>query len=156
MKLGEALARDFLECGLVDVDRFDSQVTDAEIEQVYSPTDTGLHVCTLDYTANYYCERLPNKFDARLIVLVVALFLINNDSNRGDRDLANPDVQIDDVGDGHVSITVSIEFSEDVFVNKDVNGKIIIDGEKYSLGERDFVPATGFSMSPEVKKLPDE
>jgi hypothetical protein len=151
MRLGEALKDEFLTSGLVDADRFDSQVTDADIEPVYSETDTGLKVCTLDYTANYYCERLPNKFDARLIVLLVSLFLINNDSNRGDRELANPDIQIDDIGDGHVSITISIEFSEDVFVNKDVNGKIIIDGEKYSLGERDALAATGFSMTAEIK-----
>lgn len=150
MKLGEALKNEFLKSGLVDVDRFDSQVTDAEIETVYSPTDTGLHVCTLDYTANYYCERLPNKFDARLVVLLVSLFLSNNDSNRQARDLENPDIQIDDIGDGHVSITISIEFSEDVFVNKDESGKIEIDGEKYSLGEREFIAATGFNMLSEV------
>lgn len=150
MKLGDALKDEFLNSGLVDVDRFDSQVTDADIEPVYAETDTGLKVCTLDYTANYYCERLPNKFDARLIVLLVSLFLSNNDSNRQDRDLPNPDIQIDDVGAGHISITISIEFSEDVFVNKDVNGKITIDGEKYSLGESEVVPATGFKVLPEV------
>jgi hypothetical protein len=151
MKFGEALKDDFLSSGLIDVDRFDSQVTDAEVEPVYAPTDTGLHVCTLYYTANYYCERLPSKFDARLVVLLVSLFLSNNDSNRQERELENPDIQIDDIGDGNVSITISIEFSEDVFVNKDDSGKIVIDGEKYSLGEREFVAATGFNMLAEVK-----
>jgi hypothetical protein len=150
MRMGEALKNEFLMSGLVDVDRFDSQVTDAVVEPVYSPTDTGLHVCTLDYTANYYCERLPNKFDARLVVLLVSLFLSNNDSNRQERDLENPDIQIDDIGDGCVSITISIEFSEDVFVNKDESGNIKIDGEKYSLGEREFIAATGFNMLAEV------
>lgn len=151
MELGQALKKEFLDSGLTDEDRFDSQVTDAEVEPVYARTDTGLHICTLDYTANYYCERLPNKFDARLVILLVSLFLSNNDSNRQERDLENPDIQIDDIGDGYVSITVSIEFSEDVFVNEDENGKIEIDGKKYSLGERELVPATSFKMLAGIK-----
>lgn len=151
MELGEALKRDFLASGLVDRDRFDSQITDADIEPVYAPTEKGLHICTLDYTANYYCERLPNKFDARLVVLLVSLFLTNNDSNRQERELASPEIQIDDIGDGNVSITISVDFSEDVFVNEDPAGKIVIDGKKYILGEREAIAATGFSLLAEVK-----
>lgn len=151
MKLGEALKREFLSSGLIDNDRFDSQVTDADIEPVYSPTDKGLHVCTLDYTANYYCERLPSKFDARLVVLLISLFLSNNDCNRQERELPSPEIQIDDIGDGNVSITVSVDFSEDIFLHEDAAGTIEIDGKKYTLGEQDIIAATGFSLITEVK-----
>lgn len=153
MKLGEALKNEFLQSGLVDVDRLDNFVTDAVIEPVNAETDNGWHVCTLDYTANYSCERLPSKFDARLLVLLVSLFLTDNDSNRQDRELPNPEIQIDDVGEGHVSITISIDFSEDIYLDEDESGTLNIDGKKYALGEAEFVAATGFSMLAEVKKV---
>ena len=148
MYLAEALKAEFLKSGLVDSDRFDSQIIDAEIETVYSEKDNGLHVSTLNYTAHFYCERMPSNFDSRLVVLLVSLFLANNDSNRDELD--DPEIQIDDTGKGTVSITLTVEFSEDVFVNEDVNGLIVIDGENYSLGEREILPASSFKMLAEA------
>lgn len=151
MELGEALKKLFISSGLVDVDRFHSQVTDAEIESVSSGDEEGFFVCTINYTANYSCERLPSSFDARYMAILVATFLSDNDSNRQDRDLENPEIQIDDIGGGVVSISISIDFSEDVYMYEDKNGPINFDGNKYSLGKKEVIPARRLTISAAVK-----
>lgn len=151
MELGEALKKLFISSGLVDVDRFVSQVTDAELEVISSEQEEGLLVCTINYTANYSCERLPSDFDARYIAILVSTFLSDNDNNRQDRELESPEIQIDDIGDGVVSITISIDFSEDVFMYEDERGPIDLDDKKYSLGKKEIVPARSLVMSVKTK-----
>lgn len=93
----------------------------------------GYRICVCEYKAVFVLEKYKKLPDLPLVL--ISVWLLENDTTRSEQKLDSPSVEIDMEDDNTADITVEITFREEITLVEDVNGIIFFHGKRWKIFE---------------------
>ncbi len=105
----------------------------------------GLQLARLDYQAVFLIEELPFKeLDPALVLATVAAWLQDFDTEREQFELPEPEYDVEPIDDRTADLTISVHFSEPLYLQPDAAGPIAYGGQRYRVAPYEvWVAETG-------------
>jgi hypothetical protein len=127
----KALTAYLIERQLVATEQLDSWTDQVNLELVWKPDTSGMHMGDMNYSATIVLERFADN-PARLMALVGS-WLENNDEDRDD--LAATVFDITMLDNDLADVDIKLQFSEPQYLTEDPDGEIEAFGQTWA-----FVP----------------
>jgi hypothetical protein len=119
------------QANLVPQEHIDSWADSIQLIPNSKKLGHGIRICACEYKAIYVIERYKKAPEWPLVL--VSIWLQENDPKRADHKLANPTVEID-LDDEHTAdINIEVSFREDVELVEDVDGPFTYDGKTWRI-----------------------
>lgn len=133
----QQLTEFLLNLNLVAAEQIDSWVENPRMVPRGKVVSEGqLVLFTQTYDAIFAIERYPHKrHSAELLFAHVSAWLIENDSERAQLGLSNPQTDVDVLDDKTADIELTIAFEEDITAVLDEDGPISYMGGQYKLAD---------------------
>ncbi|MBH3375275.1 phage tail protein [Pseudomonas juntendi] len=125
----QALTRYLIERQMVLPEQLDSWTDQVQVELIWKPTEKGLHMGDMRYSATIAIERFADQ-PTRLFALVGS-WLNNNDQDRDD--LANVVFDVVMLDNDLADVDIKVDFLEAQHLTEDLAGEIEIYGKTWSL-----------------------
>lgn len=98
-------------------------------------TDSGVEIAQLDYEAVFFFDKLPFRtINPYKLLALVQVWL--NEHGEYNRDFES-DVNIEMIDDNTAELDITLQFSEPITAERDDEGDLVIDGERYRFDEID-------------------
>lgn len=127
----QALATFLLEQNLFAAEQFDYWMENGSNEYTGKKVGNGFLISRFRYDAVFSVERYSQSADLFLVLLSV--WLMENDTGRGELDLPMPEVDVTPLDDTTVDVEVKVTFDEGISIVPDDNGLILYRGNRYSV-----------------------
>lgn len=127
----QALAQYLLAQKLFGSEQFDYWMENGTSEPAAKKEGNGLLLCRFRYDAVFSIERYSQ--DADLFLVLLNVWLMENDCKRDDLELPAPSVEVNPLDDFTVDLEIKITFDEGITVLPDDNGLITYKGNRYSV-----------------------
>lgn len=125
----QALTRYLIERQLVLPEQLDSWTDQVQVELIWKPSEKGLHMGDMRYSATIAIERFADQ-PTRLFALVGS-WLENNDQDR--EDLANVVFDVVMLDNDLADVDIKVDFLEAQHLVEDLDGEVEIYGKTWSL-----------------------
>ncbi|MBF8766687.1 phage tail protein [Pseudomonas putida] len=125
----QALTRYLIERQMVLPEQLDSWTDQVQVELIWKPTEKGLHMGDMRYSATIAIERFADQ-PTRLFALVGS-WLENNDQDRDG--LANVVFDVVMLDNDLADVDIKVDFLEAQHLTEDLDGEIEIYGKTWSL-----------------------
>ncbi len=123
--------------------RMSAEMVDIELLVGVKNQGHGYDMFNQLYEAEFYFERFPFKdYDPAVLFANVLAWLMDNDKERVDNDVPEPDVTVTVTGDNDAILVVTVPFEEPVKVVEDPEGPIYWKGKQYSIEQYEIWTAT--------------
>ncbi|GHA05623.1 phage tail protein [Oceanisphaera arctica] len=124
---------------------FDAWMQNGTLRLAPKHGGNGMQLARLDYQAVFLIEDLPFKeLDPALVLATVAAWLQDVDTEREQFELPDPDYDVEPIDDRTADLTISVQFSEPLFLLPDAAGPIAYGGQRYSVAPYEvWVAETG-------------
>ncbi|MEH6649977.1 MAG: phage tail protein [Motiliproteus sp.] len=101
-------------------------------------TEQGWHQADWKYRAVLAFERIPAS-SAGLLLALVQAWLDENDPDRSDHELGNPQGQIDlDDNNKFADVELTLDFVDPIYLVQDDSGPIVWNGQQFNFGDYDL------------------
>lgn len=100
-------------------------------------TVNGINIFNFSYSGVIFVEGLEKK-NLSLLMLLVQIWLYENDEKRADFNLANPKYQLIDIDPSTMDVEITIDFIDEFYIGKDEAGGIDYNGDKYLFDSYDL------------------
>jgi hypothetical protein len=127
----QALAGYLLNQNLFGAEQFDWWMENGTCDFASKKVGAGLEMCRFRYDAVFNVERYSQSADLFLVLLSV--WLLENDCGRHALELPMPDVDVTPLDDSTVDLEVKVTFDEIITVVPDDTGLILYKGNRYSV-----------------------
>jgi len=134
MKKFSALSKKLLSLPGVARDNMDSFIDLGKLNPTGRDRGTGFEIGRFKYDAVISIERFPAKL-AEMLLSVLLIWISENDPERDELGLSEPDIDITPEDEGSVTVEISIEFDEALTIIRDSSGSIEYDGALWSVGD---------------------
>lgn len=125
----QALTRYLIERQLVAAEQLDSWTDQVQVELIWKPSEKGLHMGDMRYSATIAIERFADQ-PTRLFALVGS-WLENNDQDR--EGLANVVFDVVMLDNDLADVDIKVDFLEAQHLVEDLDGEVEIYGKTWSL-----------------------
>ena len=133
----KALATFLLEQDLFAPEQFDYWMENGSNEYASKKVGNGFLICRFRYDAVFSVERYSDSDDdtdsADLFLVLLSVWLMENDDGRSDLALPMPSVEVNPLDDQSVDLEVKVTFDEGITIVPDDNGKVLFRGNRYSV-----------------------
>ncbi len=127
----QALANFLRDQNLFAAEQFDYWMENGENNYTSKRQGNGLLICRFRYDAVFSIERYSD--DADLFLVLLSIWLIENDDNRDDLELDSPKVDVTVLDDTCVDLEITVTFDEPIEIVPDDEGPILFRGKRYSV-----------------------
>tara|TARA_R100000656_G_C3934345_1_gene125518 strand:- start:213 stop:704 length:492 start_codon:yes stop_codon:yes gene_type:complete len=127
----QALATFLINQKLFAAEQFDYWMESGSNEYTGKKVGNGFLISRFRYDAVFSVERYSQSADLFLVLLSV--WLMENDGTRNELDLPMPDVEVNPLDDHTVDLEVKMTFDEGIEIVADDNGLILYRGNRYSV-----------------------
>jgi hypothetical protein len=127
----ESLANFLKAQQLFSAEQFDYWMENGTSEYSGKREGNGIIVCRFRYDAVFDVERYSQDADEFLVL--VSIWLIENDCDRSGQDLPMPEWDVNPLDDATTDVQVKVSFDEDITIVPDDEGKILYRGSRYSV-----------------------
>lgn len=111
---------------------FDAWMQDGTVRLAPKHGGNGVQLARLDYQAVFLIEDLPFKeLDPALVLATVAAWLQDHDTEREQFELPDPEYDVEPIDERTADLTISVQFSEPLYLQPDATGPITYDGQRY-------------------------
>ncbi len=114
----------------VDRDQVDGFIDLGELTPTGEDLGHGLEVGTFTYDATISIENCPAEI-AKLLLVALSLWLDNNDPDRDEQRLSDPEINITKEDNDTVYVQITVEFKESLQIVLDPEGRLDHDGQKW-------------------------
>lgn len=145
----QALASHLLSQNLFAAEQFDYWMENGSNEYSSKKIGNGFLICRFRYDAVFSVERYNQSADLFLVLLSV--WLMDNDCMRNDLDLPMPTVDVTPLDDTNVDLEVKVTFEENITILPDDEGPVLWGGARYSVAPAAIADANRIAVgdSPE-------
>jgi hypothetical protein len=99
----------------------------------------GYQVAKWKYTAVIAIENFPHKkIDAYNVLAMVAAYLIDNDSERDNYSLDDPEIDIDVISNDNAMVIIEVMLIDNIELIPDSQGPIIFNGQRFCVATATF------------------
>lgn len=127
----QALATFLINQNLFAVEQFDYWMENGTNEYTGKKNGNGYVISRFRYDAVFSVERYSQSAD--LILVLLSVWLMENDGNRSELELPMPDVDVTTLDDTLVDLEIKVTFDESITILPDENGLILYRGNHYSV-----------------------
>ncbi|WP_331352584.1 phage tail protein [Cellvibrio sp. UBA7671] len=127
----QALATFLINQKLFAAEQFDYWMENGASEYSGKREGNGYVICRFRYDAVFDVERYSQ--DASDFLVMVSIWLMENDGKRTEQDLPMPEWDVTPLDDSTTDVQVKISFDEDITIVPDDSGKILYRGNRYSV-----------------------
>lgn len=127
----QALATFLIDQNLFAAEQFDYWMENGANDYVSKKIGDGFLICRFRYDAVFSIERYSDSADLFLVLLSV--WLMDNDASRNDPELPMPEVDVTPLDDHTVDLEVKVAFEENITIKPDDEGKVVWGGKRYSV-----------------------
>ncbi|WP_444894919.1 phage tail protein [Microbulbifer sp. SSSA005] len=120
-----------LDANLVSYEQLDSWMEDGKLETTSKNLGNGICICRLRYDAVISIERFAKS--PKLLFALVTTWVQDQDAERNNQELPDPEVDIDMINDRKSDVEIRIAFYEDIELVPDDSGVIPYDGKNWSI-----------------------
>lgn len=150
----QALA-DFLKAkNLFAVEQFDFYMENGTSEVTSKRVGKGFEISRFRYDAIFSVERFSG--DADVFLVLINIWLMENDNNRDQLELESPKVDVTTLDDQTVDVEVSITFDESITIVPDDAGSILFKGARYSVAPAEIIAARKVAVGDNQQRQPDK
>ncbi|WP_299580913.1 phage tail protein [uncultured Microbulbifer sp.] len=125
------ITRFLLNANLVSSEQLDSWMEDGKLETTSKNLGNGICICRLRYDAVISIERFSQP--AELLFALVTAWVQDQDAERNNQNLPDPEIDIDVINDRKADVEIRIAFYEDINLVPDDNGVIPYNGSQWSI-----------------------
>lgn len=124
---------------------FDAWMQNGTLRLTPKHGGNGLQLARLDYQAVFLIEELPFKeLDPALVLATVAAWVQDFDTEREQFELPEPEYDVEPIDDRTADLTISVNFSEPLYLQPDAAGPIAYGGKPYRVAPYEvWVAETG-------------
>lgn len=144
------LKKHFLDARACSADQLQCWMEDAKVHTVCRRHGNGLNVCDFSYDAIYRFENLKSKPEKMIVLLT--FWLMENDDNRSDFDLHDPDFEPESHGRGKVDLEITVKFRETLSLVEDDQGEFVYKATRYRIDYPEVDVADTASVATEEGK----
>lgn len=117
---------------------FDAWMQDGTVRLTPKHGGNGVQLARLDYQAVFLIEDLPFKeLDPAWVLATVAAWLQDFDAEREQFELPDPEYDVEPIDERTADLTISVQFSEPLYLLPDALGPITYGGKQYSVAPYD-------------------
>ena len=127
----KALAGFLLQQNLFAAENLDYWMENGSSEYASKRQGKGLVMCRFRYDAVFSIERYAG--DADLLLVLISVWLLEQDHNRSELELGAPKVDVTPLDDFTVDLEIAITFDEPITVVPDDTGPVLFRGIRYSV-----------------------
>jgi hypothetical protein len=111
---------------------FDAWMQNGSLQLVPKHGGNGLQLARLNYQAVFMVEDLPfRELDPAVVLATVAAWLQDFDAEREQLELPDPDYDVEPVDEHSADLTISVPFSEPLYLLADAAGPVRYGGQRY-------------------------
>lgn len=134
MKLLKALSKHLLSLPGVNRDNTESFVDLGKLKLTGKDLGHGIELGRFQYDAVISIERFPSEL-APLLLAVILTWLAEHDPDRYHMGLEDPDIDVSLDDEQTVSVQISVEFDEPLYLVRDDEGPITHDGQTWRVDD---------------------
>lgn len=124
---------------------FDAWMQNGTLQLTPADGGNGVQLARLNYQAVFMVEELPfRELDPALVLATVAAWLQDFDADRERLELPDPDYDVEPIDEHSADLTISVLFSEPLYLQPDAAGPVHYGGKRYRLAPYEvWVAETG-------------
>lgn len=111
-------------------------------------------ICEIFYSAVFSIENFTS--DPALLMAVVSAWLIDNDTDREDRNLAKPSIDVDRIDRDRFDVEIQMSFVEPIQLIKDDAGPLNLYGQSWAMTTATVTEVTSAAVGDDQEKPTDK